>query len=259
MYRASPRDGVAWITGASSGIGRAVALELASRGFAVAATARRAGELATLCAEAKAAGGRIDAFPGDVTDRAGLAALAARIEEEFGPVALAMLNAGANFPDLPRDCFGDGFRKTMALNFDGVLNGLAPLVPRMQARGRGQIAVMGSVAGYGGLPTAAAYCASKAALIAMCESLVGQYARMGLTLQIISPGFVRTPLTDRAQVPKPFMIGAQEAARRICEGFYRGGFEIAFPRRLVWTAKAVNLLPYGLYLRLFDRVTPRGR
>lgn len=253
MYRASPADGIAWIAGASSGIGRAVALELARRGYRVAVTARRADALEALSAEAAAAGLRIDAFAGDVTDRDAMAALLERIEREAGPVALAMLNAGNFYRDPEGVWGGDGFRRTMALNFDGVLNGLEPLIPRMKGRGRGQIAVVASVAGYGGLPGAAAYCASKAALIAACESMHPQLTRDAIHLQVICPGFVRTPLTEKNKTPMPFIMPAEEAARRICAGFERNGFEIAFPRRLVWLLKALNMLPYPAYFWIVGR------
>ena len=258
MYRATPRDGVAWITGASSGIGRAAALELARRGFHVAATARRVDDLGALSAEAAAQGLRIDAFPADVIDRAGIAALLARIEAEAGPVALALFNVGAFFRDPPDDLCGDAFRKTMALNLDGVLNGLAPLIPRMKARGRGQIAVTASVAGYQGLPGSAAYCASKSALIATCESLKLQLEAMGINLQVVCPGFVRTPMTEKGWEPKPFMIEVDDAARRLCDGLARGGFEIAFPRRMVWLAKISKLVPYGARFWIMRRVVGTG-
>ena len=253
MYRATPQHGLAWIAGASSGIGRATALELVRRGYRVAITARRADELEDVSRKAVSLGGRIDAYPCDVTDRPAMAALVERIEAEAGPIALAMMNVGSNFPDAPGEWCGDGFRRTFGVNFDGVLNGLSPLIPRMKERGRGQIAVMASVAGYGGLPGAAAYCASKSALIATCESMRLSLEQAGINLQIICPGFVRTPLTDRNDMVMPFMIEVDDAARRICNGFERKGFEIAFPRRMAWSLKALNHLPYPAYFWLMKR------
>ncbi len=250
MYRAAPRDGIAWITGASSGIGRAVALELVRRGWRVAATARNVEQLDSLKAEAAALGGEVFVRPGDITDRTGMAALIAEIQREDGPVALAMLNAGGFFPNEKGEFIGDNFRHTMALNADGTLNCLEPLLPAMKGRGRGQIAVVSSVAGYAGLPTAASYCMAKSGLIALCESLRMSLARLGITIQIICPGYVRTPLSDRASGPKPFLVEVDDAARRICRGFECGGFEIAFPRRMVWLLKAARLLPYPLFFRL---------
>ena len=252
MYRATPRDGIAWITGASSGIGRAVALELVRRGWRVAVTARNVEQLNSLADEAKSLGGEAFVHPGDVTDRTGMAALVAGVERDNGPIALALLNAGGFFPDTKGEFVGENFRGTMALNVDGTLNCLEPLLPAMQGGGRGQIAVVSSVAGYGGLPTAASYCMAKAGLIAMCESLKSSLERAGITIQVVCPGYVRTPLSDRAPGPKPFLVEVDDAARRICDGIERGGFEIAFPRRMVWFLKAINRLPYPLYFRLLS-------
>ena len=250
MYRARPEHGIAWVTGASAGIGRAVALELTRRGWRVVATARRIDLLESLAAEARANGGEIVARPGDVTDRESMRSLVAEVEREFGPVALAMLNAGGFFKDPRGEFVGENFRDTLRLNIDGTINCLEPALPPMTARGRGQIAVVSSVAGYGGLPTAASYCLSKAGLIAMCEALKPSLDRAGVTLQIVCPGYVRTPLSDQVTGPKPFLIEVDDAARRICDGFERGGFEIAFPRRLAWMLKALHRLPYPVLFRL---------
>ncbi len=127
-YRAKPADGCAWITGASSGIGRAVALELVRRGYRVAVTARRAEALASLAASAE---GRIFVFQGDVTDRAKMAALVAEIESALGPIALACLNAGTYFP-AERDGFSpEVIAETFEINVGGVVNTLAPVLDAM--------------------------------------------------------------------------------------------------------------------------------
>jgi len=198
-------------------------------------------------------GGAVFVRPGDVTDRAAMAALVAEIEAQDGPIALAMLNAGGNFPEPKGELLGENFRKTLALNSDGTLNTLEPLLPAMRSRGRGQIAVMASVAAYAGLPSAASYCMAKAGLVAMCEGLKFSLDPLGIALQIICPGFVRTELALRALGPKPFMIEVDDAARRICDAFARGGFEIAFPRRMVWGMKFLASLPYWLYFPLLGR------
>src|SRR5277367_6895968 len=188
-YRANPRDGIAWVTGASSGIGRGVALELARRGYVVAASARRAEELRSLAREAAGVAGRIEPAPVDVTDRAAMAKAVADIEAR-GPIALAFLNAGGSFEDAPGDFGGEGFRKTFELNVFGVVNGLNPLMNAMKARGRGQIAINGSIAGYGGLPGAGAYGPSKAAIISLAAGAKFSADRSGVTVQLVNPGFV---------------------------------------------------------------------
>lgn len=252
MYRANPKDGVAFVTGASSGIGRAVALELARRGYGVAAIARRAVELEALGVEAA---GRIAAFPGDVTDREGMAGLVARVERERGPIALAFLNAGTYFADGAGHVDAAMVMKTFEINVGGAVNCLEPLAAAMAARGRGQIAVNASVAGYGGLPRSVAYGATKAALINMAAGLKFALDPVGVSMQLVCPGFVRTPLTDKNDFPMPFMVEQDAAARIICDGFERGGFEITFPRRLSWALKLLNLLPYSWYFALVARAT----
>ncbi len=128
-YRANPSDGVAWVTGASSGIGRGAALELARRGYRVRATARRRAELEALSAEAARLKGSIVATPGDVTDRDQMAELVAEIERDR-PIALALLNAGGNLWDAAGDIGGDGFAKTMALNLQGRRQRIEPGLQR---------------------------------------------------------------------------------------------------------------------------------
>ena len=253
-YRARPSDGLAWVTGASSGIGRAVAIELARRGYVVAATARRAGELEALAREVSSPG-HILPMPGDVTDLAAMEAVVDDIERQHGPLALAFLNAGTFFQDKAAVFDAAMVKRTFDINVGGAANGLQPVLTRMVARGRGQVAINASVAGYGGLPTSAAYGATKAALINMAESLRISMGLAGVTIQVVNPGFVGTPLTDKNTFPMPFLIPVEDAARRICTGFERNGFEIAFPRRMAWLLKAVNLLPYSLYFPAVARFT----
>jgi NAD(P)-dependent dehydrogenase (short-subunit alcohol dehydrogenase family) len=234
-----------------------VARRLAAKGFRVVAVARRASELAALAGAASAAGGTIIAIQGDVTDRDAMKALVENVEQTYGPIALAFLNVGTFFPDNENDIGGDGFRKTFDVNVNGAINLIGPLVRAMKPRGRGQIAVNGSVAGYGGLPRSIAYSASKAALIAMCEAMKFDLDKIGITIQLVSPGFVKTPLTAKNDFPMPFLIPVEEAGARIMAGFDTGGFEIAFPRRMAWMLKAVNMLPYGAYFWVVSKTTGR--
>jgi NAD(P)-dependent dehydrogenase (short-subunit alcohol dehydrogenase family) len=256
LTRTRPADGLAWVTGASSGIGRELALQLARSGWRVAVTARRLEELQNLGKQAADEGHVILPFVGDVTDRAGMARLIDEIEAQ-APIALAVLNVGTFFPD-DGAWFGDAFRKTFDVNLGGTLNGLEPLVPKMIARGRGQVAIMASVAGYAGLPRSIAYSSSKSALIVMAQAMRFMLEPKGVGVQVICPGFVETPLTDKNDFPMPFLIKVEDAARRICEGLVSGRFEIAVPRRMVWLLKAINLLPYRAYFWLVGRGTGQG-
>lgn len=256
MYRAYPRDGIAWVTGASSGIGREVALELGRRGFEVAATARRAAELQALAADSQ----NIFAFPGDTTDRAAMAGIVGEIEAAHGPISLAFLNAGAYFI-AERDRFSaDLVQRTFEINVGGTVNCLDPILAAMERRGKGQIAINSSLAGYGGIEGSTAYGATKAALIYMAEALKLTYEPAGITIQVVIPGFVRSAMTAQNDFfEMPFLMDADRAARIICDGFARSGFEITFPRRLAYTFKAACLLPYALFFPLMRRAGRRAR
>lgn len=242
-----------WLIGASTGIGRSLALRLARDGATVVASARSADRLQELAAEAPA--GRIVPWPVDVTDLAALRAAADGIEAAHGVIAVAVLNAGTHRPVSAAEFTAAGLRALMELNVFGVANALEVLMPRMIGRRSGQIAVVASVAGYRGLPTAAYYGASKAALINMAESLKFDLDRAGVKLQLIDPGFVRTPLTDRNEFSMPFLMEPDAAAERIARGLKGSGFEIAFPRRFVAILKLLRILPYRLYFALVGRGT----
>lgn len=239
--------GVVWIIGASSGIGEATALAYAGRGVMVAISARRADALQAVVAKG---GGRIRAFPLDVTDRVATGETVAAIEAALGPIDLAILNAGSHEP-VDVAAFDPGaFDRLFTLNVGGAVNALAALIPRFIGRGAGKIAIVSSVAGFGGLPTASAYGATKAALINMAEALRTDLKPHGVAVAVINPGFVRTPLTDRNEFPMPAIIEAGDAAERIVTGLAAGRFEVTFPRRLSWFLKLLRLLPYGLYFRM---------
>jgi short-subunit dehydrogenase len=137
----------------------------------------------------------------------------------------------------------------------GAVNGLAAVLPTLIDRRAGHVAVVASVAGYRGLPNASAYGATKAALINMCESLKTQLDRLGVTISLINPGFVRTPLTDKNKFPMPFLMEPEDAARAIFEGMARKKFEIAFPTRFVLILKVLRMLPYRLYFKLVRKAT----
>ncbi len=249
------RPPLVWITGAGSGIGRALALRLARDGATVAASARSVESLAELAALAP---GRIHAFPLDVTDAGAVAACVAAIEERHGPLDQVVLNAGTHIPMSLDDYAAATARTLMEVNYMGVVNGLDAVLRRLRARGRGVVAVVASVAGYSGLPTAAAYGPTKAALINLCESLKLDCDRAGIRLHLISPGFVATPLTARNPFPMPDLIGAEEAADRIVAGLGGSAFEIIFPKRFARIMKALRLLPYGVYFPLVRKITGAG-
>lgn len=255
MVGTEPGEGVAWITGASSGLGRALALRLAARGWTVAVSARRAEELDRLAEES---GGRAVAYPLDATDREAVHDAVARIECEQGPIALAVLNAGTNQPVSARDFDAGVVRKLIDLNFLAAVDGLEALLPRMRGRDGGRIAVVASVAGYRGLPTAAGYCASKAALIGLAEALRPELERDGIVLQMVNPGFVKTPLTDRNTFKMPMLMDVEDAAAALERGLRSDRFEIVFPWLFCMGMKLYRILPHALVLRLARRMVPKS-
>lgn len=229
---------VVWITGASSGIGEEVALELARRGARVVATARREDELLALAGRHEG----IAAAPGDITDRDGIAEIVAGIVESHGGIDLALLNAGTYRPVLPEEFSADLFRPHVEVNIMGTVHCIEAVLPHMMARRSGRIAVVASVTGYAALPMAEAYGATKAFLISMCDSLRADLAGggSGVAVTVVAPGFVNTGLTEQNDFEMPFVIEAPEAARIIADGLEAGDDEIAFPRRMAFAMRLVG-------------------
>ena len=248
---------VAWVTGASAGIGEALVHELCRRGAAVAATARRAEALEAIAA---AAPGTVLPVPADVTDLAATRAAAERVHDELGPIALAVLNAGL-WEQVDVRAFDSAVvRRHLDTNVMGMVHGVEAVLPDMRRRRAGTIAGMASVAGYRGLPQSEAYGASKAAQINLLESLRIDLRSSGVGVVTICPGFVRTGLTGRNSFPMPFMLEPDDAARQICDGLERGKAEIVFPLPMMLAMKAVRLVPVRTYAWAFTlRRSQRGR
>lgn len=249
---------IVWITGASSGLGRQAALEFARRGYRVAATARRAEALESLAAESDDLLGDVVAYPGDVTDGAAMAEVVGAIEDDMGPIGIAVLNAGTFFPMTVDEFDPDALEKTLNVNVMGVARSLAPLLKRMIARGDGRIYPTASLSGYVGLPRASAYGLSKAGLINMAESLHLELKPKGVHFGVIVPGFVETPLTEKNDFPMPFLSPVERAAEALVDGVLGRKFEVGFPMRFVLLMKLVRMLPYGLAFPLLRWAT-RGR
>ncbi len=256
QYVARPEDGCAWVTGASSGIGRELVLALAGKGWRVAATARSEAALEALSDAALGLPGEIIPFVGDVTDTSAMSTLCAGIRAQLGPPALLIANAGIYLPQDGLNGDADAFRATFDVNLMGTVNAVLPAIKEMKLQGRGQIAIVSSVAGYGGLPTSAAYGASKAGLINLAESLKFDLDLAGIRVQVVNPGFVDTPATKTNPFPMPFLISAEAAAIEICSGLaHPDKFEIAFPAPFIRRLKLLGFLPYSLYFKLMAKST----
>ncbi len=259
-FVARPEDGCAWITGASSGMGRHLALSMAQDGWTVAATARSEDALRELEEQSRSLSGRIVALPGDVSHPDQMAGLVERIKHELGPIALLVANAGIYLPQDGLDGNADEWRKTIDVNLKGTVNVVLPVIAAMRGaqgeKGAGQIAIVSSVAGYGGLPTSAAYGATKAALTNMAEALKFDLDRAGIRIQVIHPGFVDTPATEDNPFPMPHLVSVEDAVKEIRKGLADPkAFEIAFPKAFVRQLKLLRLLPYSLYFRLVAKAT----
>lgn len=270
MPPAAPRTlrdhfGLVWITGAGKGIGRALALHLLAQGVDVAGSARTKADLDSLTKEAQGLPGSLSVHPLDIINDKAVARTLTEIERKRGPVRTAVLNAGTHKPIGLKDFSTAALRGLVEVNLMGTVHCLDALLASMRdrapdARGeRGRIAVVGSVAGYRGLPTSAGYGATKAGLANMMESLKPEADALGIRLQLIAPGFVRTPLTDLNDFPMPFLMEPEAAARKIARGLTRNRFEIAFPRGLVWPLKIARMLPEALYFPLIGQMTGAGR
>lgn len=246
------KPGCVWITGASSGIGLALAERMIRDGWTVAGSARSEDALAAL---AEKHPGKFFGYPLDVTDETAAKKTVSRIREERGGLDMAVLAAGTHLPFDVEDFKVETFRTLIEINLIGVVNCLAAVVPGFIAARRGHVAVVSSVAGYGGLPTAAAYGATKAALINMTESLKFDLDRHNVKTQLVCPGFVRTPLTDKNPFPMPFLMEPEDAAEAFYQGLKSDRFEITFPKRFAVILKRLNSLPYSLYFRLVKRGT----
>jgi short-subunit dehydrogenase len=247
-----PADGVAWVTGASSGIGREVAAQLAAAGWTVAISARRREELEALAA---AYPGKMLVYPLDITDTASVAEAVAGIEAQGRPITRAVLNAGIYIRDTAPDFDVGKFKAQLDVNLAGTANCLAAVMPLMLARRGGQIGIVGSVAGLNGLPAAVTYCTTKAGLIAMAQSLKFDLDKGGVGISIILPGFVKTPATARNPYPMPYLMEAGDAVRALLKGLDQGKFLIAFPWQLAWTLRFLRLLPSAAYFAIMKRQT----
>ena len=244
-----PSDGIVWITGASSGIGAAVALEMANRGWQVAISARSRDKLDKI-AELRS---NITAISCDVTDRDGMSKTAQKIEAEIGSLAMIIANAGiylpTHFPKFDVSIFDDSF----AVNLTGTVNMIAASYPYMIERNKGQIVLVSSVAGYNGLPTSAAYGATKAALLNMGEAMAVDLAKYGLSVNMVAPGFIDTPATQQNTFHMPALMDVTKAAKVMVDGLEKNRTRITFPKRFTFWLRFLTFLPRQLYVRLLSR------
>lgn len=242
------RWNVAWVVGASSGIGRELSRLLDDRVRAVAVSARSADKLDALAAQCR----NVRPYPLDITDETAVANCVESIESDCGPIDLVVLSAGAWTITKSGEIDVEAIRRGVEVNYMGVVHVLAAIVPRMRARGRGHIAIVASIAGYRGLPRSIAYGPTKAALINLAESLKAELEPHGITVSLVNPGFVDTPMTRENDFPMPSLMKVEDAARQLLDGLERKRYEIIFPRGFVYALKVLRIVPNWLFFWYVD-------
>ncbi len=237
---------VVLITGASSGIGRGLGLELARRGAAVGLLARRADSLEEIVAEIEAAGGRAIALPADVTHPDEVRSAACALRRKFGYIDVLIANAGIGATTYAVDLCEKEVAELIKVNVIGVVNSVTAVMPHMIDRGQGQLVAISSLASYRGLPKSAAYCASKAAVSALFESLRIDLIGTGIDVSIIHPGFIKTPLTA-GRKRMPYLMELDDAVNKMVRAIEKRKKSYAFPWQLANIVRACMLLPIPLY------------
>jgi len=245
------------VTGASSGIGRALALHLASRGAKLGLLSRRKDSLAQLAGEIRAGGGQGEFRAADVTQAESLASAVLELEQLLGPCDVAIASAGIYRQTGGTALDASAVEAVIATNVLGVSNLFAAVLPGMLARGSGNLAAVASIAGLLGLPGGGAYSASKAAVIALLQSLRLDLAPRGIRVTTILPGYVDTPMiTDHERRTLRNLFTAEQAASRIVRAIERGQTEAAFPFSLWLQARLAGLLPWWAYRLVMGGVEP---
>jgi short-subunit dehydrogenase len=241
---------IIWITGASSGIGKALAIKFAEKGWTVAASARRENLLEDL----NKFNPNIYSFPLDVTEIENCKLIANKIIEKFGSIDICVFGTGMHDPKSEKRFNLNKIREIMEVNYFGTMNSINSIYEYFSEKKNGQISIISSVAGYRGLPAAGAYCASKAALTSYAESLNFDMKMKNVRVSLISPGFIKTPMTDQNDFPMPMIKTPEFAANEIFKGLTeKKSFEIHFPKAFTYFLKFLQILPSSIYFKLVSK------
>tara|TARA_Y100000746_G_scaffold66891_1_gene55781 strand:+ start:129 stop:890 length:762 start_codon:yes stop_codon:yes gene_type:complete len=241
---------IIWITGASSGIGKALAIKFAEKGWTVAASARRE----SLLQELNKINQSIYSFPLDVTEIENCKLVANKIIEKFGGIDICVFGTGMHDPKSEKRFNLNKIREIMEVNYFGTMNSINSIYEYFSEKKNGQISIISSVAGYRGLPAAGAYCASKAALTSYAESLNFDMQMKNVKVSLISPGFIKTPMTDQNDFPMPMIKSPEFAANEIFKGLTeKKSFEIHFPKAFTYFLKFLQILPSSIYFKLVSK------
>ena len=241
-----------WITGASSGIGKALAIKFANEGWNVAVSARRESLLQELCK----INSNIHCFPLDVVNSENSKTVFENILKKLNNINICVFATGIYDPDTEKEINIQKMQDVMKINFFGTVNCIKAVEKNFKEKKEGHISIISSVAGYGGLPNSSGYGPSKAALINLAESLYFDFKKYNIRVSLISPGFIKTPMTDKNKFKMPFIKSAEFAANKIYKGLIDGNtFEITFPKELTLIMKIFKILPYKMYFYLISKLT----
>ena len=242
-----------WITGASSGIGKALAKKFASEGWKVAVSARRKEIL-----DEMAINENMSSYPLDVTNLEQVEDVFSQIINDFVDLDLCVFSSGTYDPKLEQEINIKQNKFVMETNFFGVLNCIKSVEKYFKGKKNGHISIVSSIASYRGLPNSSGYGPSKAALTNLTESLYFDFKKHNVRISLISPGFIKTPLTDKNEFPMPFIKSPEFAADKMFKGLTNSkAFEIHFPKALTLLLKFLRILPYKVYLFLIDKGVKR--
>ena len=241
-----------WITGGSTGIGKALAEKFASKGWNVAISARRE----NLLKEISDSHENIHEFPLDVTDKIKCKEVFEQIKNKFENVDICFFSTGTWDPKKEKDIDVEQIENVFKVNFFGTLNSIKAVEEYFKNRKKGTISIVSSIAGYRGLPNSTGYGPSKSALNNLAESLYFDFKRSNVRVCLVSPGFIKTPMTDKNDFKMPFLKTTEYAAEKIYDGLInKNVFEIHFPKTLTLILKIFSFLPSTIYFGLVSKMT----
>lgn len=238
---------VAFVTGASSGIGRGLSVRLAQEGYTVGLAARREERLREVAGDIRDYGGAAVVLPCDVSDPTSIRRATSACRDQLGPIDLLVANAGVGARTPPESLSARQVEEVMAVNFFGAVHAVEAVLPEMLRRRSGHLVAVSSIAGFGGLPGRAAYSSSKAALATFFESLRVDLRGSGVAVTVISPGFVRTEMTVDDGRSRPLIMEVDAAVDRMIDAILDRRASLVFPRRLGAAVWAARVLPRRLY------------
>ena len=241
-----------WITGGSTGIGKALALKFANMGWNVAISARRESLLKKISDSHE----NISSFPLDVTDKLKCNEVFQNIIGKFKTLDICFFSTGTWDPKKEKDINVDQIENVFKVNFFGTLNAIKSVEKYFKDKRSGTITIVSSIAGYRGLPNSTGYGPSKSALNNLAESLYFDFGRSNVRVCLVSPGFIKTPMTDKNDFKMPFLKTTEYAAEKIYDGLVnKTVFEIHFPKPLTLTLKILSLIPSKIYFGLIGKLT----